>query len=268
MCNDIVKYFSENEVEKRSELLSLMDDWKKEISLKKKIKFYDDNKNYAPEDYFYYDGFFPNYYNQELKTLFIAREARYCSGEDFIENSLNYFKSDAKINDSIFWRRIFYMLYGIRTKGQYKFDDIPYPYDFIKEIDKINNYGFALMNISKYSNDRDDGGKKADVTLMNQFLEDSNLNKRNYFKEELEILDPDIIITANLWDGKIKEEYINICFNEMTSLKHIEGKASLFSMELNNKEIKVIDLYHFSMPGSDKEYYYDPVIDLLFNIDC
>lgn len=265
MVDNIIGYFPENEIESRNKIISLMNDWKKEISQKEKIVFFDDNKEYPPEDYFYFDGFFPNYYNQDTKVLFIAREARWTSGGDFIENSLKYFKSDAKINDVLFWRRIFYMLYGIRTKGKEEYKDIPYPYDYVRELDENNMYGFALMNMSKYSNDREDGGKRADTVLMNQFLKDSDLKKRNFFKEELEILDPDVIITANLWDGKIKKEYLDICFEGINLIKTIEG-AAFSTMVINKKSIKIIDLYHFSQPGlSDQEYYYDPVIKLLFN---
>lgn len=93
MKEDIIKYYPENEIKNREKLISLMSDWKNEISKKDKILFFDDGKKYPPEDYFYLDGFFPNYYNQEMN-----------------EN---------------------------------------------------NNYGFALMNISKYSNDREDGGRRA-----------------------------------------------------------------------------------------------------------
>lgn len=266
MTDNIIEYFPENEVENRKKIFSLMKDWKKEITKKDKILFIDDNIKYPPEDYFYLDGFFPGYYNQTPKVLFIAREARWTSGQDFIENSLKYFKRDAKINNVLFWSRIFYMLYGIRTKGKFEYKDIPYPYDYVKEeLDIDNNYGFALMNISKYSNDREDGGKKADWDLINQFLKDSNLNERNIFKEELEILDPDVIITANLWCGNINENYLNICFNEVKPIKSIEG-ANLSTMTLNKKLVKIIDTYHFSMPGSPKDYFYDPVIELLFKI--
>lgn len=263
MKDNIIGYFSENEIENRKKIVSLMNDWREEISKKDKITFFDDGKKYSPEDYFYFDGFFPNYYNQDIKVLFIAREARWQSGLDFIESSLNYFKNDTRINAVIFWRRIFYMLYGIRTKGEFKYKDIPYPYDFIQEIDKNNNYGFALMNMSKYSNDRDDGAT-ADVKLINQFLKDSDLKKRNFFQEELEILNPDLIITANLWDGKIEEEYLKICFNDLKLINKIENVASLSTMMIGTKVTKLIDLWHFSMPGSDKDYYYDPVIELLF----
>lgn len=259
------KYFPENEWENRYKIISLIEDWKKEISTKDKILFYDDGKEYPPEDYFYYDGFFPNYYNQDTKVLFIAREARYVSGKDFVEDSIDLFKSGKNLNEYMFWKRIFYMLYGIRTKGKWGFDNIPYPHEFVQELNKTNDYGFAVMNMSKYSNDREDGAK-ADTVLMNRFLKDSNLNKRNFFKEELAILDPDVIITANLWDGKINEEYLDICFNQLNSIKFnadsMEG--ALHTMQLNNKSIKLIDLYHFSKPGSDKDYYYNPIVQLLF----
>lgn len=264
MKDNMIEYFTENEDENRRKIFKLMKDWKNEISKKGKIVFFDDKKSYPPEDYFYLDGFFPNYYGKEPKVLFIAREARWQSGQDFIENSVKYFKTAEGINSVLFWRRIFYILYGIRTNGKIEFHDIPYPYDYVMELKEKNDYGFALMNISKYSNDREDGGKKADATLMNQFLKDSALDKRNFFKEEIEILDPDIIITANLWDGKIEEKYMNLCFNEIKKVKSIEG-ATLSTMMIKEKSIKIIDLYHFSQPGlSDKNYFYDPVINLLF----
>ncbi len=63
---------------------------------------------------------------------------------------------------------------------------------------ETNNFGFAVMQLSKYSNDSDEGSIQ-NVEMMNRFLEDSELDKRNFFMEELSLLDPDIIITANLW---------------------------------------------------------------------
>lgn len=63
---------------------------------------------------------------------------------------------------------------------------------------ETNNFGFAVMQLSKYSNDSDEGSIR-NVEMMNRFLEDSELDKRNFFMEELSLLDPDIIITANLW---------------------------------------------------------------------
>ena len=67
------------------------------------------------------------------------------------------------------------------------------------------------MQLSKYSNDSDEGSIR-NVEMMNRFLEDSELGKRNFFMEELSLLDPDIIITANLWECGVNEKYLEQCF--------------------------------------------------------
>ncbi|GMO36179.1 MAG: hypothetical protein Ta2B_16270 [Termitinemataceae bacterium] len=256
-------FANNNEKEKLGEISKLMHDWVKEIS-NHKIKFRDDNKNYNSEDYFVEDGFFPNYFNQEIKVLFIGREARGISGLNIVNVVMNNMRSDSGQTGS-FWRRIFYMTYGIKTKGKVKWEDVPYVYDIENEIIKTQKYSLAIMNFSKYSNDCDDGAK-ADIKLINRFCEDTNFEKRNFFKEEISILDPDVIITANIWDGKIDEKYLNLAFGEEKVIKIIGDNDACFKLiNINGKSIKVIDLYHFSRPGvEDKKYYYDPVVKLLF----
>ena len=107
---------------------------------------------------------------------------------------------------------------------------------------------------------------------IDRFLKDSELDKRNFFNEELEILSPDVIITANLWNGLIKEEYLNLCLPESNFQKtkniihNRESIAEYGKYNLNDKIIDFIDLYHFSTPGkSDKYCYYNPVMKILFN---
>jgi hypothetical protein len=259
----IWNFFPNNEKKKRENINQLMKEWKKYLS-KSKVLYREDNKLYPGSSYFVADGFFPNYFNQSIKILFVGREARYISGLDIIEVVINMFKNN-KIQGNQFWRRIVYMLYGIRHNGNELFKNIPDANTIALEISETNNYGFAFMNFSKYSNDCDDGAS-ADIDLINKFLEDSKLNNRNYFKDELTILDPDIIITANLWDGKIKNEYLEYMFGNLSFIKAYSYKANLWTMEFNNKEIKIIDLYHFSYPGvSDRDYYYLPVVKLLYN---
>jgi hypothetical protein len=256
--------FPSNEIEKRQKISILMDEWKKEVS-KSMVLFREDNKFYSGDKYFVSDGFFPNYSNQKnKKILFIGRETRELSGEDWIECTINAFKNDA-IKFGSFWRRILYMTYGIKNNGMIKFEDVKRKTakGIAKEMDRDKDYGFAIMNFSKYSNDCDDGAK-ADVVLINKFLEDSHLDKKNFLQEELEILDPNIIITANLWDRKIKNEYLEYMFKDIKFISN-DGIAKLSTMKLNGKSIKIIDLYHFSRPGvGDQEYYYDPVMKLLF----
>ena len=135
---------------------------------------------------------------------------------------------------------------------------------------ETGDYGFAIMNISKYSNDSDFGGT-ADYSLINRFLQDSELDKRNFVLEEIELLNPSVIITAHLWNGGIKEELLNSALPEknFSALKRTvtvkdDCKACLYDFALGRKKIPLIDLYHFSSRKSDKDDFYSPVMKLLF----
>ena len=127
-----------------------------------------------------------------------------------------------------------------------------------------NNYGFAIMNISKYSNDQEDGAI-ANYELINQFLKDSDLDKENYIRKEIELLEPDIIITANLWDGNINNELLEKIFppSDCTYIKPFKDAANMWNFKLKEKTVKLIDLYHFSSRKSDQIHFYEPVMKLL-----
>lgn len=260
-------YFtSEIEKQKRAELLKLMRQWKAVIKTKDKITFSDDGKKYDAIEFFNSDGFYPGYFKKGRKrVLFIGREARGISGTDRILHDLkNYFKT-ANINTSTFWRRILYIVYGIQKKGKKEYSEIPYAKEILAEMQKKNDYGFALMNISKYSNDAENGAT-ANFKLINQFLQDSELTKRNFIREEISILDPDIIITANLWAGRIDCDELEkiIPEKDCKCIKNINDTACLYDFNFNGKIIKLIDLFHFSRSGSDEKLFYTPTMELLF----
>jgi hypothetical protein len=268
MKDNIIALFSGIENEKRKELFALMQTWEKTIS-SSKIVFKDDNKEYNGNEYFYYDGFFPGYYENKPKVLFIGREARYVGGLDFISETINYFKNIPTLNNVSFWRRILCMYNIIRNKGV--IDENITADQIVELMIEKNDYGFAVMNISKYSNDSDTGARR-DAVLMNRFIEDSKLDQRNFIKEEIEILDPDLIITANLWDGSINNEYMEKFFGELKFITKVtyqsDWVAALNNYNLGNKIIKLIDLYHFSRPGViDMEYYYKPISKLFVELD-
>lgn len=263
------KYFtSDVEKEKRKELKKLMNDWKKVIATKDAIVFPDDEKAYDAIEYFCADGFFPGHFDAKQKVLFIGREGRYTNPErDRVTGDLEWFKK-GNPNVVSYWRRIFYMLYGIKTKGKKVYKDIPNAYDILAEMVEKNNYGFAIMNISKYVNESENGDV-ADYTLINRFLADSDLDKRNFIREEIELLEPDIIITANLWEGKIDENYLDKVFpkSDFANDKFSKNNsAAYYDFKLGKRTIKFIDLYHFSARGkNDKDCFYTPVMKLLFD---
>jgi hypothetical protein len=185
------------------------------------------------------------------------------TGGDYIATFLDWFKNNTDHNQRDFTRHILYMVQLIKSNGQIKFEELLTANDYAKKMVETVDYGFAVMNISKYSNDAEDGAT-ADKELINQFLENTDLLKRNYFQEQLELLEPDIIITANLWDGKIGEQYLDLCFGNLTEIDTIPGVAVLYTMTIKGKIVKVIDVYHFSSRKPDKEYYYTPIKKLLF----
>jgi hypothetical protein len=265
--NDVVaQYFTGIETEKRKTLLALMDEWRESLA-NKRVQFKDDGKYYSGDAYFYTDGFFPNYYNQQHKVLFVGREARWISGGDYIAAFLGWFKNNDDHNQKFFTRRILQMVQLFKSDGKIEFEQLMTANDYAKKMVEKGDYGFAVMNISKYANEAKDSAK-ADPKLINKFLKDSQLETRNYFQEELKILDPEYIITANLFDGKIEKKYLDLCFGKLTLLEEYP-KASpdgiLYEMDLGRKKVKLVDVYHFSSGKPDEACFYTPIKKLLFS---
>jgi hypothetical protein len=224
-------------------------------------------------------AFFPGYYKQKNKVLFIGREARWITSVkftcgDYIATFLDWLENNNDHNQKGFTRRLLYIVQLIKSNGQIKFEELLTANDYAKKMVETGDYGFAVMNISKYSNDAKDGAN-ADKELIKQSLEDTDLRKRNYFQKQLELLEPDIVITANLWDGKISKQYLDLCFGNLTRIATISGRehdrrsrADLYIMTIKQKTVKVVDVYHFaSRKQPEKDYYYTPIKKLLFPKD-
>jgi hypothetical protein len=264
MADNISSLFSGIEIQKRQQIVSLMEDWKSEIFRNYGHDYWEEG-NPISDSYFISDGFFPGYYNQEIKVLFIGREPRFMYEEgDWIHYMIKHFKTDNQ-NNKLLARRLLYIVHGIKSKGKLEFEDVKRKTaDGIAK--EIKDHGFAFMDISKYSNCNDK--PDADYLLINQFLKDSNLEKTNYFQKEIEILSPDVIITSNLWNGSIDQKYLDMCFGKIEWVKinnDIDGKVKVSNIILNGKSIKLLDMYQltdYSHP--DKAFFYDPVMEILF----
>lgn len=271
MIDGISSLFLGEEIQKRRQIVALMTDWQAEIAHKYTVNpdpEYWEGKD--PLSYFIADGFYPGYYKQKPKVLFIGREPLPMDNDlDGVQSLLTKGFNAQKL----FIRRLLYIVQGVREKGKRKFDNLEFTRDYAKELANTNDYGYAFMNISKYANWLGDNTKKADYDFINQFLEDSNLGKRNFFREEIEILNPDVIITMNL--GKmidnhtlIDQMYLDLCFGKIEWEKlqpDIDKNVKMTTIVVNSKSIKLLNTYHFSRPGvSDKEYFYDPIMEIIF----
>ena len=207
-----------------------------------------------PEAVFVKDGPFPFYKEQTKKILFIGRElpGKINKGEE--GSCIDYRDERFGMNRlGLFQRRLLYLAYGIKN-GEYTFDD----WSRMPEaeiLDKFfaedaKNFSYAFMNASKILNTE---GTKIGNTFYD-FINDEENQK--YFLREIEILDPDIIISGNLGDigfmGKL--------------MPHGKIKQSTEQLNNNNRfiytfenKIPWIDTWHFSAPKAHFEGFYEPI---------
>ena len=256
--------FPEVEQKKNEELNRLFEEWIAQLS-KNTAPIDNGSDKHSPRQCFAKDGFFPGYFSQKKKVCFIGRETRCIGGHDFRDTTKEFFEG-MSVNGNNWWRHILYIMYGIKSEGQFTFSEIPTAKDILATMTDKNDFGFAVVNVSKFSNDSDTDWQM-NMSLVDRFLKDSELEKTNFFQRELEILNPDIIITANLWDGKINMDFLELCLpNEnFSDLKYLRSRVAQYGKyNLSGRKIDYIDLYHFSAVKNDDGYYYNPVMEILF----
>lgn len=151
------------EEKKAKELKLLLDEWKDFVSKKDKVNNGHRSK-LNPADCFCYDGFFPEYYSEKKKVLFIGRETR--NSNNFVNSTINEcFSCDGNLdnghltNANNWWRHILKLFYGIKNDG-ISFKKVPPATEIAHEMCKNNEFGFAVINISKYTNNSKKNGRQ------------------------------------------------------------------------------------------------------------
>jgi hypothetical protein len=250
-----------DELPVKTRLDRLMADWKMQLS-PHQVLFRDDGKMYPAESFFASDGFLPYYFHQKRRVLFIARETRYIAGQDNIEVILKKCKSNPQgIEAESVLRRMLLLAYGIRHDGTIPFESID-TQRLCALAAMAEGFSFAFMELSKYSNENDDGAS-ADTELMASFFEHSNLQERNFVQEELSLLDPELVITMNLWDGKIDAGILHLALGDAPFIDCPYPSAARRTITINDNTVPVIDLYHFSARKKDNEDFYRPVMQII-----
>lgn len=109
------------------------------------------------------------------------------------------------------------------------------------------------MNISKSSNEN---GTYANEKL----IETSYARGKEFIKREIELLEPDVIISANV------TKYITNLFGEPNVLGRIGGNSEVCdvcaqTIKVNGKDTLLLDCWHFSSINEKKdfEHFYHPV---------
>jgi hypothetical protein len=247
----------------RASLDALMSDWKREVA-QSQVVFREDGKSYSGADYFCADGFFPYYTRQKIKILFMGREAVGISGMDYIDVLYNAYKQnnvggktlDAHATEA----RQFYLAYGLLHDGTVPYSEVPYASELAKTFGTANGVSFAFMELSKYSNDAEDANQHRDAKLMTRFLQDSHLEKRNFVREELSLLNPDIILTMNLWGAGIDSTLLEQALGKVRSIGNPEPAISVNVLPINGRDVPLFDLWHFASRKNTETDFYNPVM--------
>jgi hypothetical protein len=251
--------YPENEKGKLQDLKALFEQWYKYARGLKFIKV--NNKDYTADD-FIYDGFFPNYFNQKIRILYIGREAREIDDDNYIESFYNAWVCERKKVSNDFHKRMLFLTWAINNNfpdGLSELDEwksIPEAEIIADSFSKPNGISFAFMNLSKFINY--DKNFQANMELIDSFLEsaiDKN-NNRNFLNDEIKILEPDLIITMNLSDleGRLTK-YIGV----KPPISH-SGILSIFEFDKGKEKIPLFDTFHFSAKQkNDITELYEPI---------
>lgn len=244
-----MKYENLKEIELKMELDQLFSQWKKHLL----------EKGATQEEIasFVTDGFYPSYLCQKYKILFVGRESVGISGADYIELLYDAIKNNniggQTLNQHRVTNKCFYITYGL-THGIKDYNNLPWASEMIKDFCTDEGISYAFINLSKFSNELDSGHNHADWNSINRFIELSE-GKENFLKKEIELLNPDVIITMNI--GNYHSLFGDI--------KHIKSgnEVSISSLKIDGKEIPVIETYHFSCRKSVEKFFYKPIIEMV-----
>ncbi len=205
-----------------------------------------------------FDGFYPHYFSQKRRLLFIGREALEIANFHYLDVLHECYRSKEKrignqtLNKHKFHARMIHIAYGI-VNEQPEWEAIPYASEISDTFATPSGLSFAFMNISKLSNES--GGWAADWGLINSAYRLST-ESRNFIREEIAILEPHIIITMGLGD-KIAS------FGHLSKIQTSE-KATAFWLDCNGHRSLLIDTWHFSAPRKKAiSDYYVPICDAI-----
>lgn len=205
------------------------------------------------------DGFYPNYTKQPIKILFVGREAYDLTGADYIDVFIHHYLNGTtgpedelrSINSDKFHKMLIKVAYGIIHNLAW--DEI-LPASKICEDGKIfDRVSFAFMNLSKLSNDNTEKGhRQTDWALVNTSL-NMTLQSENLILEEISNLDPDLIICMNFERDRLQRVF-------GSALKKFDNDWLKYTIDINGKNVLLLDQWHFSAPGkSEGNDVYNPI---------
>jgi len=200
-----------------------------------------------------FDGFYPNYFSQNLRVLFVGLEARQIAGYNYLDvlyaaYSKGRYIGGIHLDKARFHWRLLRIAYGLQN-GMPQWEQIPNASDIGETFGAKDGTSFAFMNLSKLSNEED--SHSADWTSINAF---HSLSERgaSFYQREIALLRPQIVITMNI------QSHLN-SFGNSTYLDCERG-VTFWELETLGNRALLIDAFHFSAWNkNDIDDYYEPI---------
>ena len=262
-ASTLKKYYSQEEQKLQENLAGLFCDWSK------CWKNYCKNNPSAhgvDEDHtdIVLDGFYPNYLKQKLKILFIGRECYTMgSGADYIETFIGHYlagrtgaEEERSINRDKFHKLLLKVAYGL--VNDMPWEDIPKASELCADQKIFDRISFAFMNISKLSNELvDRETTNTDWKLVNTSLDMSLNSGRNFLYEEIQLLDPDLIISMYIDRNNPRCQTLLRIFGNQFEMEEKDYLG--YTIRKNHKKICLIDQYHFSQRCHKEQEIYNDI---------
>lgn len=201
------------------------------------------------------DGFYPHYFDQRKRILFIGRESRGIPGCNYMDVLHWDYRVRKRIgtqhlNRSKFHSRMIRITYGIMN-GMPPWPSIPLASKIGDTLFEAGGLSFAFMNISKLSNEG--GGWPSDWGTINS-AHTLSCSGRSFNRDEVAILKPHIVITMNLRD--------KIDSLGTRTLIHQSDLARSYWIDSDGHRSLLIDTFHFSAPRKCASTdFYTPICD-------
>lgn len=261
MKAEYLKLYSKTEQAKLHALEALFTKWEKMVG---------DREGY----WFVPDGFYPRYFAQKTKILYIGRDA-YNVYESYITQFMQQYltgrmgDNGVNINRVKFHKMLIKVAYGLihdcpwrATKAHP--EQIPSAFEICQDGKVFERATFAFMNLCKWTHEHvKEGGKDekekgtgwgVDREAVDEFVNKSVTQKRNFFLEEIELLDPDIIITLHHMPNLIARWTGNLAKRVATN-----GNCCVYRLSNGKHERMIFDPWHFSSWKSEERDIYNPL---------
>ena len=253
--------YSEDEQALLKKLEELFSDWHKELSrvsdeekcLLEKSKKYP-LVNVSHRQAISFDGFYPGYLKQQRKLLLIGREARDMGDGNYLEAIYRATKEGRSWTSKGFHMLMLYLAYAFQQE-KFEWEKVYQDRGSLAGKFGTKELSFAFMNISKYSNEGE-YSDTADWALIEEAVKRSREGPKDFIYEEIALLAPDVIVymlPGEYWLKRINR-------GEVPERLNASDPVNSYRMEVNGKEVLLLETYHFSARKKHREDFFDPII--------